>query len=135
LYKVKKFGKITEVCSKEAKMKVLMVVMILLIAVSLVGCSILPLESNLQKPVAMTKMSDSGGTDFVVTKQALWLFWGLMPISVPKIDEVIGPKIADHEGIQNLKITTQLGFIDIVISGITGGVLTSQTVIIQGKVY
>lgn len=116
-------------------MRVLIIVTAILIAVSLVGCSVLPLESNLEKPVSMTKTSGSSGNDFVVTKQALWLFWGLMPISVPKIDEVIGPRIADHEGIQNLRITTQIGFIDIVISGITGGVLTSQTVIIQGKVY
>ena len=116
-------------------MKALIIVATLLIVVSLVGCATLPLESNLEKPVSMTKISGSSGNDFVVTKQALWLFWGLMPISVPKVDEVIGPKIADHEGIQNLKITTQYGFIDVVISAITSGVLYSQTVIIQGKVY
>jgi len=73
--------------------------MAILLAVSFVGCATLPLESNLQKPVAMTKISGLDGNDFVVTKQALWLFWGLTPISVLKVDEVIGPKVADHEGI------------------------------------
>jgi len=116
-------------------MKVAMIIITILLVVSFVGCATLPLESNLQKPVAMNKLSGSDGNDFVVTKQALWLFWGLIPISVPNVDEVVGPKVADHEGVQNLKITTEFGFINVLLSAVTSGVLYSQTVTIQGKVY
>ena len=76
-------------------MRVLIIVTTILIAVSLVGCSVLPLESNLEKPVAMTKMSDSGGTDFVVANQALWLFWGAAPIAETHNEKGASGKLID----------------------------------------
>jgi hypothetical protein len=116
-------------------MRILMIPAILILAVAFVGCATLPMESNLQKPVSMTKMTDTQGKDFIVTKQALWLFWGAIPLSVPKVDEIAGPLVADHTGVQNLKITTEYSFLNFVISAITQGVVYSQTVTIQGKVY
>ena len=119
----------------DAKMKAFIIIIGILLIVSFVGCATLPLESNLQKPVAMTQISNSRGNDFVVTKHALWLFWGLISVSVPNVDEIIGPRVADYEGVQNLKITTQYGFVDFLLSAVTSGVIYSQTVTIQGKVY
>lgn len=116
-------------------MRISILIITILLAVSFIGCATLPLESNLQKPVAMTQISNSKGNDFIVTKHALWLFWGLIPISVPSVDEVIGPRVADYEGVQNLKIIMEYGFIDFLLSAVTSGVIYSQTVTIQGKVY
>ncbi len=116
-------------------MKTLIILVTLLLVISFVGCATLPLESNLQKPVAMTQISNSRGNDFVVTKHALWLFWGLIPVSIPNVDEVIGPRVADYDGVQNLKITTEYGFFDFLLSAVTSGVIYSQTVTIQGRVY
>jgi len=116
-------------------MKIMLILVVLVLIVAFVGCATLPLESSLQKPVSMTQMKNAQGNQFAVTKQALWLFWGLVPISVPKVDEVVGPVVADHEGVQNLKITTEYTFINFLIGAITQGVLYSQTVTIQGTVY
>lgn len=116
-------------------MRIFSIIIGILLVISFVGCATLPLESNLQKPVAMTQISDLRGNEFIVTKHALWLFWGLIPISVPNVDEVIGPRVADSEGVQNLKITMQYGFIDFLLSAVTSGVIYSQTVTIQGRVY
>jgi hypothetical protein len=116
-------------------MKVLIIIFSLFILFAFVGCATLPLDSSLQKPVSMTQMKNAQGNQFAVTKQALWLFWGAIPISVPKVDEVVGPVVADHEGVQNLKITTEYTFINFLIGAITQGVLYSQTVTIQGTVY
>ena len=116
-------------------MKALLIPAVLLLVIAFVGCASLPMESNLQKPVSMSKVKDVQGKDFVVTKQALWLFWGAIPLSVPNVDEVVGPIIADHEGVQNLKITTEYNFINFVLAAITQGVVYSQTVTIQDKVF
>jgi len=116
-------------------MKIFLIPVALILVVAFVGCATLPMESSLQKPVSMTKMKDVQGTDFIVTKQALWLFWGAIPLSVPKVDEVVGPMVADHTGVQNMKITTEYTFLNYLISAITQGVVFSQTVTIQGKVY
>jgi hypothetical protein len=128
-------------CAKKPKfrrsivMKIFIIVFSLFILFAFVGCATLPLDSSLQKPVSMTQMKNAQGNQFAVTKQALWLFWGLVPISVPKVDEVVGPAVADHEGVQNLKITTEYTILNVIISAITSGVLYSQTVTIQGTVY
>jgi len=116
-------------------MRILYAILSLIILFAFVGCATLPLESNLEKPISMTKVSSSQSNQFAVTKQALWLFWGAIPIAVPTVDEVVGPMVADHAGVQNVKITTEYGFINFLISSITSGVLYSQTVTIQGSVY
>jgi len=116
-------------------MKVLFIISSLLILFIFVGCATLPLDSNLQKPVSMSKVTNYQGNQFSVTKQAIWLFWGAIPISIPKVDEVVGPMVADHEGVQNLKITTEYSFLNFLLSAITQGVIYSQTVTIQGSVY
>jgi hypothetical protein len=116
-------------------MKALLIPVAFLLVIAFVGCASLPMESNLQKPVSMSKVKDVQGKDFMVTKQAVWLFWGAVPLSVPTVDEIVGPLIADHEGVQNLKVTTEYNFINFILSAITQGVVYSQTVTIQGKVF
>jgi len=100
-----------------------------------VGCAKLPLESNLEKPVSMTQMTDAPGKNFVVHKHAFWLFGGLIPLSLPEIDEVVGGRVADHAGVQNLKITTKFSLLDLFLGGITSGVIYSRSVIIEGETY
>ncbi len=116
-------------------MKALLIPVVLVIMIAFVGCASLPMQSNLQKPVSMSKVKDVQGSDFIVTKQALWLFWGAIPLSVPAVDDVVGPMVADHAGVQNLKITTEYNFINFVLAALTQGVIYSQTVTIQGKVF
>ncbi len=115
--------------------KALKVVVMFVLVIGIAGCATLPMESNLKKPVSMTRVQDTQGQQFVEVKQAFWLFGGLIELAVPKLDEVIGPVVADHTGIQNLKITTEFTFIDIVINALTSDIVHSQTVIIEGEVY
>jgi len=116
-------------------MRILVQTFALLLVMVIVGCATLPLESNLQKPVSMTKMTDDSVKDFVIQKQAFWLFWGAVPLVLPAIDEVVGSEVADHAGVQNLKITTEHTIIDLLIDALSGGFVYSQTITIQGKVY
>ena len=99
------------------------------------GCATLPMESNMDKPVSMTEVKDEAAKTFVSNNKALWLFWGMIPLSIPEVDNVLVPQVSGHDGVQNLKITTESDFIDLVVMVLTQGILFMRTVRIQGEVY
>jgi hypothetical protein len=110
-------------------------VVIFAFIVTFVGCATIPMESNMDKPVSMTEVKDETAKTFVSNNKALWLFWGIIPLSVPEIDNVLVPQVSGHDGVQNLKITTESGFIDLVVTILTQGILFMRTVRVQGEVY
>lgn len=116
-------------------MKTLAKMVILLAILSIIGCATLTLESNLNNPVSMTNSKGTQVKTFVIQKQAIWLFWGLIPISVPKVDDVVGAEVSGHEGIRNLKIKTEYTLLNWFLGAVTQGVIYSQTVTIEGQVY
>ena len=107
----------------------------LALAILVAGCATLPMESNLEKPVSMTGVTDEQGEEFLEERKALWLFWGAMPLALPIVDEVIGPQVVDHTGVQNLKITTYSCPLDLIVTILTDGILTMRTVKIEGGAY
>ncbi len=115
--------------------KIVSSVVVLMFIVVFVGCATLPMESNIDKPVSMTEVKDEKASVFVSNQKALWLFWGAFPVSLPTVDGVLAPQVSGHTGVQNLKVTTESGFIDLVVTILTDGILTMRTVTIQGEVY
>ena len=74
----------------------------------------------MEKPVSMTQISDTANVSenkFVIEKRCYWVVGGIAPLSVPEVDELIGSKVANHAGVQNLKITTEYDVIDIITNG------------------
>jgi hypothetical protein len=115
--------------------KVIAAVISFVFVIGIVGCATLPMESNLDKPVSMTDMKETPVKDFTSASKAIWLFWGLIPVVLPEVDGIIVPEMVGHNGIQNMKITTEYDFIDFVVTALTDGVVTMRTVTIQGEVY
>ena len=110
-------------------------VIVLVLAVVFVGCATLPMESNVGKPIHMEKVTDNPVKSFSTSNKALWLFWGAIPISIPKLDSIVLPEMGNHSGVQNLKITTESDGLDVIVSIVTDGVLTMRTIMIEGEVY
>jgi len=102
---------------------------------SIIGCATLPLESKLDKPVSMTKLKNNSSGRFVSQNKAFWLFWGLVPLSIPQVDAVVGPQVASHTGAQNLKIVKEHNVLDIIVTALTNGILYMETVTIEGEVF
>ena len=115
--------------------KVSVVIVALALVVVIAGCATIPMESNLGKPVSMTDMKGTSGQAFASTSKAIWLFWGLVPLSVPTVDQVVEPAAAGHAGVENLKITTEDDALDVIAWMLTEGILTMRTVTIEGQVY
>lgn len=68
---------------------------------------------------------ESEGVEYTYAKgKQVWLFWGLIPIGRTNVNT---PK----EG--NCKVITRFNFADIIISGLTGGLVTTYTIKIKAK--
>jgi len=115
--------------------KVIATVIALTLIMGVVGCATIKMESKLEKPVSMTSLRGTPVRDFAVNTRAVWLFWGLIDLSVPEFDQIIGPYVADRAGIQKLEIKTQYGFLDLVVTALTDGIITMRTVKIEGQVF
>lgn len=116
-------------------MKSIIAILIVLSMVFLMGCATLKIESKVKKPVSMTDLDGAEPREFETKTRAIWLFWGIIPLSVPKFDQVIGPNVADRSGVQNLAITTQNSFVDVIVTTVTQGIITMRTIEVEGEVY
>ena len=115
--------------------KVISTVVFFVLIIGIVGCATLPMESKLDRPVSMTDMKETPVKNFSSENKAIWLFWGLISIAVPEVDGVLVPEMAGHNGVQNMKITTESDVIDLIVTIFTDGVVTMRTVTIEGEVY
>jgi len=114
---------------------IFMSVVALVLIIAFVGCATLSMKSKLEKPVSMTNMKGNRVREFDIKQKAIWLFWGLIPMSVPDFDDFVGPHVMDRTGIQELEIKTQYAVLDGLITAVTGGIFTIRTVTIKGEVY
>jgi hypothetical protein len=115
--------------------KAVISVVALALVIVVTGCATIPLESSLEKPVSMTDMRGTPAQTFESKSKAIWLFWGLVPLSVPTVDEAVAPAVADHAGVQNLMITTEADGLDVFAWILTNGILMMRTVTIEGQAY
>jgi len=115
--------------------KVIVTIVSLVFIIGAVGCSTLPMNSSLDKPVSMTKVSETPVKAFVSQSKAIWLFWGYHPLVMPTIDGIIAPELTGHSGLQNLKITTEYDLVDMLINYLTVGIVNLRTLTVQGEIY
>ena len=107
----------------------------LALVVGFLGCATVSMESKLEKTVSLTSMGRDSIREFDVKERAIWLLWGLVPLSIPKVDDVVGPHVADRTGVQSLKVEPKLNIVDTLVTVLTLGIITSRTISISGEVY
>ena len=115
--------------------RMVILVTIFLLVVGTFGCATIPLESKSEKLVSMTKVREDQVKDFVIQKQAYWIFWGLIPVTRPDVDDVIENQVDDHTGVQNLKVTAKHSLPNYIITLLTLSFIHSKTFIFEGEVY
>ncbi len=65
------------------------------------------------------------GNEYTYAKgKQIWLFWGLLPL---------GRTSVNTPGDGNCQVITRLNIGDFLISGLTGGILTTQTIKVKAK--
>lgn len=76
----------------------------------------------------ITLISETDASSFKMTKRAIFLIGGLIPIANNSTDEMIA-----KYNLENVRVTTEFDIIDWLISGITGGLVVTKSVIIEGS--
>lgn len=65
------------------------------------------------------------GTEYTYAKgKQMWLFWGLLPI---------GRNSVNTPGSGDCQVITRFNFVDFLISGLTAGIVTTETIKVKAK--
>jgi hypothetical protein len=74
------------------------------------------------------------GERFSVTSRAVFLFWGTVPVSQPALDKVLAAQLVDGTAVADLRIRVRSRWSDVLITGLTLGILTPRAVTYEGVV-
>ncbi len=97
----------------------------ILLAIAVVIIASLSLSSCMTTKTSVGEYKQQTGNEYTYAKgKQLWVFWGLVPLG--RTDVATPP-----DG--NCEVITKLKFGDFLISGLTAGILTSQTIKVKAK--
>ncbi|MEI6882303.1 MAG: hypothetical protein WCK82_13355 [Bacteroidota bacterium] len=101
------------------KIKSLMLIGLLAIIVSTTFTSCMTTKTN------VGAYRETQGNEYTYAKgKQIWLFWGIMPL---------GRTSVSTPGDGNCQVITRFGFVDFLISGLTGGIVTTETIKVKAK--
>jgi hypothetical protein len=109
---------------------------LLAIAGSLSGCAVVFDARNLGTNVRMAQTPDQQGcpTPFQRSQKAVYLLWGLIPASRPSLEQVLASQVTGTEEITQLRIRMRSRFTDLLVTGLTGGLVVPRSVTFEGCV-
>jgi hypothetical protein len=105
-----------------------------LTALSLSGCYTIVHEMDTMPNITMDAQNGRAIRHFKEETRFYYLLWGLVPIVSPPMEESFVAKVRKGGHIANVRINQQANILDILIAGVTGGLVTSRTVNYEGDV-
>jgi hypothetical protein len=95
------------------------------LAMIIIASVTLSLNSCMMTKTSVGEYKQQTGEEYTYAKgKQLWLFWGIIPVGRTSV-------ATPPDG--NCEVVTKLKFGDFLISGLTGGILTSQTIKVNAK--
>jgi hypothetical protein len=74
------------------------------------------------------------GERFSVTSRAVFLLWGAVPVSEPSLEKVLAAQLVNGTGVADLRIKVRSRWSDVLITGLTLGILTPRSVTYEGVI-
>ena len=74
------------------------------------------------------------GAEFSVTTHSTFVFWGLLPVSSASLQKALATQLVGGKGVANLKIKVRSRFSDLLITGLTLGLIVPRSVTFEGVV-
>lgn len=74
------------------------------------------------------------GNHFVVTGHAIYGLWGLASIHEPSLQRALAAQLAGGHGVADLRIKVRSRWTDLLITGLTLGLVTPRSVTFEGVV-
>ena len=109
---------------------------LLALALAVSGCALTLDSAHLGVPVSMAgaAASSDSGTPFRVTKHPVYLLAGLVPVSQPNLEDVLAGQVGAGARIDNLKIRVRSRWSDLLVMGLTLGLIVPRSVTFEGVV-
>jgi len=109
---------------------------VLVLALVLSGCALTLDSSHLGVPVSLagTAQRPDSGTPFRVTKHAIYMLLGLVPVAQPNLEDVLAGQVGTGTRITNLRIKVRSRWSDLLVTGLTLGLVVPRSVTLEGIV-
>jgi len=109
---------------------------VLTLVLALCGCALTIDSVHLGVPVSLASSAQQpdSGTPFVVTKHPIYLFAGLIPLGEPKLEDVLAGQLGTGARITNLRIKVRSRWSDLLVTGLTLGLVAPRSVTFEGVV-
>lgn len=113
--------------------RVLLLPLVVLLAT---GCSLTLDATKLGVPttLATDAATPATGERFSVTSRAVYGLWGVVKFSEPKIQKQLAAQLVDGKEIADVRIKVRSKFSDILITGLTLGLVVPRAVTVEGVV-
>lgn len=72
------------------------------------------------------------GDEFDVTRKAVYFFWGAVGSGRPSLEEALASQLIDASEVANLEIEVKSRFVDILVTGLTAGLIIPRSVTFRG---
>lgn len=74
------------------------------------------------------------GEAFSVTSRAVYLLWGMLPMREPSLEKALAAQLVDGTAVADLRITVRSRWSDVLITGLTLGILSPRAVTYEGVI-
>lgn len=100
------------------------------------GCALSFDSTHLGVAATMAEpaQSPAAGTPFRVTKHPVFLLWGAFPVAQPNLEDVLAGQVGTGTGIASLKIKVRSRWSDLLVTGLTLGLIVPRSVTYEGVV-
>ena len=110
---------------------------VLALALASCGCALTLDSTRLGVPVSMAGAAAApadSGVPFRVTKHPVYLVAGLLPVSQPNLEDVLAGQVGTGARIENLRIRVRSRWSDLLVTGLTLGLIVPRSVTFEGVV-
>ena len=109
---------------------------VLVLALASSGCALTLDASHLGVPVSLAGAAErpDSGTPFRVTQHAVYMILGLVQVKQPNLEDVLGSQVGAGARITNLRIKVRSGLGDLLVTGLTLGLVVPRSVTFEGTV-
>jgi hypothetical protein len=107
-----------------------------LLALSATGCALHFDATSLGVPVSMASAASrpAVGDTFNIRSGAVYLFWGLLPVKTPILENTLETQLAGGRAVRDLRIEIGRRWSDLLVTVLTAGIVTPVSVTFQGIV-
>lgn len=110
--------------------------LLVLLLLPLTACSMTLDATKLGVPATLASANGTppAGTAFSITQHAVYGFWGAVKFSEPSLKKTLAAQLVGGKAVADVRVKVRSRFFDVVITGLTAGLVVPRSVTIEGVV-